>query len=321
VPAATRSPRLGYALAAGAATLWALNGSLATFLLDDGMPAPRLAEFRAVLSFAIIAIVLATTRRQRLKVQRRHLPRLALLGIVGLAGVNAFYFAAIKRLGVGVALTIQYLGPLLLMLWLTIVHRRALGKAIWLAAAVTIAGCFFVVRAYDPSGLNGTGLLEAAGSAFTFAIYMFASEQAGHEYEPATTLAWAFGFASLFWLVTQPPWTFPFHILDTPGRVACAAYVVIGGTLIPYVLIVTAVRHLPASRAAMIATLEPVLGALLAWPIHGQVLAPLQIAGGVVAIGAILWVQAQRTGFEAELAPAYGWKRAERATSGNDDPV
>jgi hypothetical protein len=81
---------------------------------------------------------------------------------------------------------------------------------------------------------------------------------------------------------------------------------------------VTAVRHLPASRAAVVATLEPVLGALLAWPIHGQSLAPIQIAGGLIAIAAIIWVQAQRTGLEAELAPAYRPGRRERAAQQAD---
>jgi drug/metabolite transporter (DMT)-like permease len=305
-----RSPKLGYALAATAATLWALNGSLATFLLDDRMPAARLAELRVVCSFAILVIGVGVLRPRLLKIEPRDLPRLALLGIVGFAGVTVFYFAAIKRLGVGPALTIQYLGPVLLMLWLTIVHRRSLNRSIWLAAAITVIGCFFMVRAYAPSKLDGVGVAAAAGSAVTFAIYLFASEQAGHRYAPMTILTWAFGLATLFWLVTQPPWSFPFHILSSPRNVAYASYVVLGGTLIPFALIVTAVRHLPASRAAVVATLEPVLGAALAWPIHNQSLAPIQIAGGLVAIGAIVWVQAQRTGLEAELAPAYKGHRA-----------
>jgi drug/metabolite transporter (DMT)-like permease len=309
VTAPRRSPKLGYALAATAATLWALNGSLATFLLDDHMPAARLAELRAVCAFVILAAGLAVARPHLLRVEPRHIPRLALLGIVGFAGVNAFYFAAIKRLGVGVALTIQYIGPVLLMVWLTVVHRRSLSKSIWTAAAITVTGCFFVVRAYNPGSLDGVGVAEAAAAAVTFAIYLFASEQAGHRYAPATTLAWAFGLASLFWLVTQPPWSFPFQILNSPQNLAYALYVVLGGTLIPFACMVTAVRHLPASRAAVVATLEPVLGALLAWPIHGQSLAPIQIAGGLVAIAAIIWVQAQRTGLEAELAPAYGARR------------
>jgi drug/metabolite transporter (DMT)-like permease len=289
-----------------AATLWALNGSLARFLLDDHMPAARLAELRSVFAFTILAIGIALTKPRLLKVRTKDIPRLALLGIVGFAGVNAFYFAAIARLQIGVALTVQYLGPLLLLLYLKVIHRRALKPGIWTAAALTVTGCFFVVRAYHPGSLDGAGVAYAFAAAITFAIYLFASEQAGHRYEPATTLAWAFGLATAFWLITQPPWSFPFHILsESPSNALYAAYVVIGGTLIPFACMVAAVRHLPASRAAVVATLEPVFGALLAWPIHGQALAPIQIAGGLLAIGAIIWVQSQRTGLEAELAPAY----------------
>jgi drug/metabolite transporter (DMT)-like permease len=309
MPARTRSPRLGYALAATAATLWALNGSLARFLLDDHMPAARLAELRSACTFVALAGALAIARPRLLRIRPKDLGRFTVLGVVGLAGVNAFYFAAIARLQIGVALTIQYLGPLLLLLWLKLVHRRTLPGGLWSAALLAAVGCFFVVRAYHPGGLDGVGIAEAFGAAVTFAVYVFASEQAGHRYEPATTLAWGFGLSTLFWLVVQPLWSFPLHALSSPRNIAFAAYVVIGGTLVPFACMITAVRHLPAARAAVVATLEPVFGALLAWPIHDQALSPVQIAGGLIAVGGIVWVQSQRPELEAELAPAYGARR------------
>jgi drug/metabolite transporter (DMT)-like permease len=305
-PNHTRSPRLGYALAATAATLWALNGSLARFLLDDHMPAARLAELRSLGAFLVVVAAVGLMRPRLLKVDRADLGRLALFGIVGLAGVQAFYFAAIARLDIGVALTIQYLGPLLLLVWLKLVHRRALPSGLWSAAALSSAGCFLVVGAYDPSGLNGVGILAAFGSTVTFAVYLFAGERLGRRYQPATTLAWGLGLSSAFWLVTQPLWTFPWHILDSPRNAAYAAYVVIGGTLVPFGCMIAATRHIPAARAGVVATLEPVLGALLAWPIHDQRLAPPQIIGGLLVVGAVVWVQSQRPALEAELAPAYG---------------
>lgn len=234
---------------------------------------------------------------------------MTVLGVVGLAGVNAFYFAAIARLPIGVALTVQYLGPLLLLVWLRLVHRRTLPGGLWSAAGLSVVGCFFVVRAYHPGGLDGVGIAEAFGAAVTFAIYLYSSEQAGQRYSPATTLVWGFGLSSLFWLITQPAWSFPLHALSSSRNVAFAVYVVVAGTLVPFAFMITAVRHLPAARAAVVATLEPVLGALLAWPIHGQVLSPIQIVGGLVVVGAIVWVQAQRPELEAELAPAYGTTR------------
>ena len=303
MPPADRSPRLGYALAASAATLWALNGSIARFLLDDHMPAARLAELRSVCTFVAIGAALALYRPRMLRVERRDLRQFVLFGMVGLSGVTAFYFAAIARLEIGVALTIQYLGPVLLLVWLKLVHRRSLPGSLWTVAALSVIGCFFVVGAYQPGALNAVGIAAALGSMVTFAIYLFAAEKLGQRYAPATTLAWGFGLSSVFWLVTQPIWTFPLAPLSSTRNVLFALYVVIGGTLIPFACMIAATRHLPAARAGVVATLEPVLGAALAWPIHGQRLAPLQIAGGLVVIGAVVWVQTQRPQLESELAP------------------
>ena len=66
------------------------------------------------------------------------------------------------------------------------------------------------------------------------------------------------------------------------------------GTLVPFLLMVTALRHLPAARVAVVAMLEPVLGAVIAWGVHDQTLAAIQIAGGVVVLAAITWVQTHR---------------------------
>lgn len=277
------------------------------------MPAARLAELRSVCTFAALAAAVAITAPGLFKIRKRDLRLFTIFGIVGLAGVTAFYFAAIARLDIGVALTIQYLGPLLLLLYLKVIHRRKLPRGLWGAAALAAVGCFFVVGAYHPSSLDALGVAAAFGAAITFAVYLFSSEQAGQRYPAATTLVWGFGLSSLFWLIIQPIWTFPLHALDSGRNAAFAAYVVIGGTLIPFACMITAVRHLPAARAAVIATLEPVLGAVLAWAIHGEALSSVQIAGGLVVVGAIIWVQTQRLELEAELAPAYGARRKRAA--------
>jgi DME family drug/metabolite transporter len=70
------------------------------------------------------------------------------------------------------------------------------------------------------------------------------------------------------------------------------------------VCIVAAVRQIPASRAAIVATLEPVLAAAVAWVVHGESLAAVQIGGGLLVVAAVVWVQAQALSFEAEAAPA-----------------
>lgn len=85
------------------------------------------------------------------------------------------------------------------------------------------------------------------------------------------------------------------------------------GTLVPFVAMVAAVRHIPASRAAVVATLEPVLAAVLAYFIHDQALAADQIAGGLVIVAAVVWIQTQRISYEDESAPQQTSKRSRRA--------
>ena len=294
-----RNPARGYVLVAAGAAMFALGGNLARYLLDDGVSAVRLSQLRSAGSLVVLAAALAIARPRLLRARREDIGQLAFLGVIGLALVHATYYAAIDRLEIGVALVIQYTAPLILLLWLRFRHGRALAPSLWGAVALSIAGCFLVVRAYDPGALDGAGVAAAFGAAATFAIYMVASERAGHRYEPVTTLVWAFLFASVLWAVVQPWWSFPFSRLD----VWLALGVILVGTLFPFICVVAALRHLPAPRAAVAATLEPVLAAMFAWFLHDEELAGVQIAGGIVVLAAVLWVQSHRPDLEAEVSP------------------
>jgi drug/metabolite transporter (DMT)-like permease len=298
-----RHPVRGYALAAAGAAMWALNGSMARTLLDDDVDAARLSQLRSAGSWLILLVVLGIWRRDLLRVDRDELPALALLGVVGLAGVHATYFLAIDRLEIGPAVTIQYLAPLLLLVWLRVIHGRRLAAGLWGAVALSVLGCFLVVRAYDPGSLDALGVAAAFGATLTFAIYMVGSERAGHSHEPVTTLFWAFGFATVFWTIVLPWWSFPFDKLGSLDNALLAAGVVVVGTLLPFICMVSALRHVPAPRAAVVATLEPVLAGAFAWILHDESLAAVQVAGGAAVLAAVAWVQARRPDLEAELAP------------------
>jgi len=308
-----RRPRLGYLLAAVAAAMFAVNGSLARFLLDDGVSAAHLSQLRATLSFALLAGALALVDRSRLRIARADVPRMAWLGIAGLALVQLTYFLAIERLPISVALVIQFTGPLIVLLWLRTVHGRRLRPSLYGAVALSVAGSARVVEVYDVGSLDGLGVLFALAAAVTFAVYLVGFERAGRAYDAFTTLTWGLGFATLFWLLVSPPWTFPFGDLARPGSLALALGVVVIGTLGPFLLSVSALRHLPAARVGVIATLEPVLATLIAWAIHGEALAALQIAGGLLVVAAVAWVQIHAPAPEVEAVPAWGVERASKA--------
>ena len=280
--------------------MWSLNASISRSLLDDGVNAGRLSELRAVGSFVVLLAIVAAVRPRLLRVERSEIPNLAVLGVAGIGAVYLTYFLAIERLQIGVALTLEYLGPLLLLLWLWLWRGRHLPGRLWAAMAMSLAGIVLVVRAYDLGSVDALGVGAALAAAVSFAIYLATSERAGERNSAATTLVWAFGFAALLWLVVQPPWTFPFDRFSDTENLLLGLAVILVGTLLPYGCLVAAVRHVPAARAGVVATLEPVLSALFAFLIHDEGLAAVQIAGGALVLAAVVWVQSQRADLAAE---------------------
>jgi drug/metabolite transporter (DMT)-like permease len=276
---------------------------MARYLLDDGVDAARLSQLRSAGACLILLVALGLTRPHLLRVERSELPGLAMLGVLGLAAVHATFFVAIDRLEIGPAVTIQYLAPLGLLVWLAMFHGRRLAPSLWGTVALSLFGCFLVVRAYDAGTLDPVGVVAAFAAALTLAIYMVGSERQGRRHEPVTTLFWAFAFASLFWALVAPWWSFPFEGLGSMRNALLGAAIVVAGTLVPFILMVAALRHVAASRAAVVATLEPALAAVFAWLIHDEALAAVQIAGGMAVLTAVAWVQSRRPDHEAEAAP------------------
>ena len=298
-PAESQPP----APAAGAASLWAINASMADELMDRGLGWAPLSQLRVAGAFLILLVGLALFRRDLLRVERGQVRELALLGVLALAPVQATYFLAIDRLEIGVAVTIQYLAPLVVLVWLRLWHRRRIAHGLWGAVALSVVGCFFVVGAYDAGSLDGLGVAVAFASTLTFAGYMVGSERAGRHHTPYTTLAYGFGFALVVWSIAQPWWNFPFGELASTSGALLALAVIVAGTLLPFLMMVGALRHIPAPRAGIVATLEPVLAALFAWPLAGESLAALQVGGMALVVTAVGWVQANRPDLEAEAAP------------------
>ena len=134
----------------------------------------------------------------------------------------------------------------MVLLWLRAAHRRRLKPSLYGAVALSVAGSALVVEVFDAGSIDGLGVVYALVAAVTFAIYLVGFERAGRSYDAFTTLAWGLGFATLFWLLVSPPWAFPLGELDSAGNIALALGVVVIGTLAPFLLNVTALRHLPA---------------------------------------------------------------------------
>ena len=299
-------PVLGYAMVLTAGLLWALNGSVSKVVLESGLSSLRLAEIRATGAAIALGLALVFVQHRSLRLHAREVPMLAVFGICGLAFVQLFYFLSIHRLAIGVALVIQYLGPVLVALWARFVMHEPVRRRLWVALAFAFVGLTLVVDLWGGIDLDGWGVLAALGSALTFAVYIILAERAVGGRDPVSLVWFGFVFAALFWALVQPWWSFPGAVVaDTVslrGHLeslhlpvwALVSCVVVLGTVVPFGLLVSALRHIPATRASIVAMIEPVAAAGIAYAWLGESLSAAQLVGGAIVLTGIVLAQSAR---------------------------
>jgi len=269
-PGRERRPAVGYAMVISAALLFALNGTVSKVVLQSGISTRELTQVRATGAFLGFALVLAFVRRESLRLTWREVPYLAVFGIAGVAFVQWLYFVSIGRLPIGIALLIEYIAPILIALWAWAVFKEPVRRRIWAALVLALAGLSLVVEIWSGVSLDGLGVAAALAAAVAYAVYVLMVERAVKSRDPDSLTYYGFLFAALFWAAAQPVWWFPATRLDDSvsllGHLERFAlpvwllmlYVVVAGTMITFLLVAAALRHISATRVGIVAMLEPV---------------------------------------------------------------
>lgn len=301
-----RGPAVGYAMVAGSAALFAFNGTVSKVVLDSGVTSLRLTQARCAGALIGLALIVLATRPGTLRTTRRELTFLAVFGVAGVAFVQLFYFAAIARLEIGISLLIQYTAPLLVALWARFVFREHVRRRVWAALGLALVGLSVMMDVLGGVPLDTAGVILSFAAAATFAGYLLLAEHAVGRRDPISLLVYGFLFATLFWAVVQPWWTFPFEEISESvpllGNLAGSSlpawalvlWIVVLGTILPFFLMVGSLQHLPATTVGMVAMLEPVLGALVAFVWLDQTLGAQQLLGGAIVLAAIFLAQSAR---------------------------
>jgi drug/metabolite transporter (DMT)-like permease len=301
-----RRPLLGYAMVLAATCMWGVNGTVSKAILGAGLSSPRLTEVRSTGAAVALVVALAVTQPWRLRVRRSELLFLAAFGIFGLALVQWFYFFAIHRLQIGIALLIQYLAPVLIAFWARFVTKEPVRRRIWAALVLSFGGLALVVDLRHGFSLDTLGVVASLGAALTFALYILLAEHAVGDRDPVSLLCLGFLAASIFWAVVQPWWSFPGGIVDdrvtldgaliattSPVWLLMLTMIVVG-TIVPFLLLVGSLRHISATRVGVTAMFEPVAGALVAYAWLGEELTAVQLTGGAIVLTGILLAQTAR---------------------------
>ncbi len=276
-----------------AAALWAVSAAVAASLFARGVEPLELAASRAVIAFAGFGII-SLALRDRASDRGSAIPHVVALGLA-IALVNAAYYLAIDHLAVAIAIVLQYTAPAFLVAYTALRRRRRPTPQVLGALGLALAGVLLAseIPGGDLGNLDLLGILFGLSSGVLFATYTMVSERVGATYGPIGGMLRAFGVASLFWVATQSFRGWPAELFEA-RNIPLILFVGLMGTLAPFLLYVWAVSKVPPERAAIAATLEPALAGLVAFVWLDQGLSAMQIAGGVLVLGAVVLLQARR---------------------------
>lgn len=295
-------PVLGAALVLGAATLWGSLGLFGKLLFQHHLVPVEVASARAAIAFITLAAVMAP-RWQRLVPSWRELPLFALYGAISIGLFYYLYLEAIERTTLAIAAALLYTAPGFVLVLSWALRWEPVRPGQLLPLAMTLTGAFLVTGAATSLVAGGASLppgavLAGLGSGLTYALFTVLGKRVAQRTDLARVIFWAYGFGALVLGINVRPWR-PF--LDAPAAAPLLVTMAIGPTLLATVLFLAGVRYIQASSASMLATIEPVVAALLGAVLLEETLGADTALGTTLVIGAALLLARRgrrRTGFD-----------------------
>ena len=249
-------------------------------------------------SFSLLVLLpLLVGRRgwQRIKLPTPDLIQCLVLGMLGVAASNYFYYVAIQKTSVAIAIIVQYMAPVWVLIYVVARRQQRLSLQKVAAVVVAIAGIALTIgivgaKSSFPLHLDSYGLLAALLASFSFAFYNVGGHRVLTRHDRWRVLVWTLASAAVFWLFVNPPWkVVAAHY--TPAQWGFLFVFSMISVLGSFSLYFLGLQHLEPTRAIIASCLEPVFSILLAAALLGESLRPLQAMGILLVVSAIVIVQ------------------------------
>jgi drug/metabolite transporter, DME family len=296
-------PVRGYLYIAISAIWWGISATLgrAAFtgrLLPKGEAlAPIdpliLSQSRVGFSFVVLLAALLMSRGSKaIRLSPVDFARMLLLGILGVAASNYFYYLAIQRTNVGTAIILQYTAPVWVLLYM--VARRMQKPSLQRVSAVALAitGLAMVLGIFSGNRLrlDRIGVGSAILAAFSFAFDNIYAHNVLTRLDRWIVLLYTLFSASLFWVVINPPWKIAAAHYSAKQWLFLLVFSLVS-VMAPFSFYFAGLQHLEPTRAIVVSCLEPVFSILLAAILLGETMRPMQLLGIGLVLAAIVVVQ------------------------------
>ncbi len=242
------------------AALWGLIGVFVRAL--PGFAPMQIVACRAWITALILVLFLLVTDPTRLKIRLQDCWCFIGTGIFSIVFFNYCYFTTIRLCSLSAAAILLYTAPSFVMLLSLFLFHEKLTRRKLCSLLLAFAGCVLVSGGGSALHISMTGILTGLGSGFGYALYSIFAKYALERYHPITVTAYTFLFAGVGVLPFAKLSEFPRLLAGAPGSVWYCLALGLFSSAIPYLLYTRGLKQVPAGKASIMASIEPVVATL-----------------------------------------------------------
>ena len=296
----------GYLFIAAATFLWGVSAALGRAVFTGKLalageaqhPIEPLILSQTRTTFSLLVLLPLLVGRggwRRIKLPIPDLVQCLILGMLGVAVSNYFYYVAIQRTSVAIAIVLQYTAPVWVLLYVVARKQQSLSAQKVVAVGVALAGIALTIgivggKSAAPMHLDSYGLIAAMLASFSFAFYNIGGHQILARHDRWRVLTWTLVSAAVFWLVVNPPWKVLAAHYTWPQWCFLFIFSILS-VLGSFSLYFLGLQHLEPTRAIIASCLEPVFSILLAALLLRESVRTIQMLGIILVLSAIVIVQ------------------------------
>lgn len=296
---------MGYLYAFSAALLFGANGSVTKVMIEAGFTALQVTQFRVLGSALIAGIVLAILDPRSFRLPRSQWRTVAIMGVAGVAVLQASYAIALQLIPVGIALLLEYLAVPMVAVFALLVFKERVRTRIWVSIVLILSGLAIVAQIWNAS-LNVWGVIAALVAAVSLSTYLLLGERQLKTISPLALMFWVMVAASVFWAlfsgwwaIDPGIWTQSVSLSGTLAHLSAPmwtlmAWNVVMGSFITFLMSLQAIKLLSATAAGIATTSEVLFAFIVAWLWLGETLSTFQLIGATIVLGGIIVAQTAR---------------------------
>ena len=281
---------IGPALILLAGCFWGSMGIFVRRLTDYGFSSIQIVAIRVTLAALIFCMLLLIKDPSGFRISVKDFPLFLGLGFGSILFFTVCYFTAITMMPLSTAAILLYTSPIWIMLMSVLFFREKLTGRKLLALVLAFAGCV-LVSGVSGEGMTLTGLLVGLGSGIGYGLYSILGTVALRRYSPYTVTTYTFVFAALgSWLICRPAEMLAKFAAapDLPGLVFFCFLTALVTAVIPFLAYTLGLQTVEASRAGILATVEPLVATLIGVAVFSEPLTLLSGLGILLILAAVV---------------------------------